>query len=41
MKAYKIIYIFILFIVSTINIAQEVEPEITIDRKKLVILTLK
>ena len=39
MQAYKIIYIFILFIVSTINIAQEVEPEITMDRKKLVILT--
>ncbi len=39
MKAYKIIYILILFTVSTINIAQEVEPEITMDRKKLVILT--
>ena len=39
MKAFKIIYILILFISSTINIAQEVEPEITMDRKKLVILT--
>jgi len=39
MKAYKIKYILILFISSTINIAQEVEPEITMDRKKLVILT--
>ena len=37
MKTYKI-NILLLFIVSTINIAQEVEPEITLERKKLIIL---
>ena len=35
MKAYKIL---LLFIVSTFNIAQEIEPEITMERKKLIIL---
>ena len=39
MIAYKIIYILIIFIASTINIAQEVEPEITLERRKLVILS--
>ena len=38
MKTYKI-NILLLFIVSTINIAQEVEPEITLERKKLIILS--
>jgi len=40
MRAY-IIKILLLFILSTINIAQVVEPKITLDRKKLVILTSK
>ena len=39
MRAYKIIYILILFIAITINIAQEVKPEITLERRKLVILS--
>ena len=38
MKTYNI-NILLLFIVSAINIAQEVEPEITLERKKLIILT--
>ena len=38
MKAYKI-NILLLFILSSQIISQEVEPEITLDRKKLIILT--
>ena len=38
MKTYKINFI-LFFILSTLSIAQEVEPEITLDRKKLVILS--
>ena len=39
MRSKIIIQTISLLILSTFNIAQEVEPEVTIDRKKLVILT--